>query len=178
MIYHKIINQSQISNIASHVFQLSFDDLRRHHLNINCHKVHMIPTNVIMTAISNTSLFMMCVSSCHATASSSFVFSLFMSHLENTIRAFFCCRHVANAFILSSSITHICGVGSHLEIHRFSTILYIFVLSFLFRGFAHVNLNINFLWIEKDITNQIAITRRIQIIISCILGFVYPELVV
>ncbi len=128
----------------------------------------------MITAINNTSLFIICVSSCPATASSSFLSSLFMSHLENTIRAFFCCRHVANAFILSSSMIHICGVGSHLDIHRFSTILYVFGLSFLFRGLAPVNLKINLLCIEKDIINQIVRTIKIHIIVGCIFGSVYP----
>ena len=173
--YHKIINQSQIQTIASHAFQLSLDDLIRHDpLNNISHTVDIIHTNVMITAINNTSLFIICVSSCHATASSSFLSSLFISHLENTIRAFFCCRHVANAFILSSSITHICGIGSHLDIHRFSTILYILGLSFLIRGLAPVNLKINLLWIEKDMINQIVKTTKIQIIVSCMFGSVYP----
>jgi hypothetical protein len=71
--YHKIINQIQINIIANPPFQLFLDDFIRHdHLISISHKVQIIPTNVMITAISNTSLLMMCVSSCHATASISF----------------------------------------------------------------------------------------------------------
>ncbi|OQB40929.1 MAG: hypothetical protein BWY04_01144 [candidate division CPR1 bacterium ADurb.Bin160] len=65
----------------------------------------------------------MCVSSCHATASISDLFNLFKIHLEKTIHQFLTFHQVAKAFKLSSSIIHIFGVASHLEIHKFSTIL-------------------------------------------------------
>ncbi|MDF1682760.1 MAG: hypothetical protein P1U46_03430 [Patescibacteria group bacterium] len=53
-------------------------------------------------------------------------------------------HHVANAFKLESSIIQIFGVTNHLEIHKFSTILYIFGSSFLVTSLAQVNQNIIF----------------------------------
>jgi len=50
------------------------------------------------------------------------------------------------------------GTASHLDIHRFSTILYTSGISFLVIGFAQANLNTICLWKKKEIIPQIKIT--------------------
>ena len=67
------------------------------------------PIYTTITAISLQSLFNMCVNSCQATASISFVSSLSISQVVNTIRESFSDRHVAKAFILLSWIIPIFG---------------------------------------------------------------------
>jgi hypothetical protein len=73
----------------------------------------------------------------------------------NAIHESFCLHHVANAFIHGSFIIAIFGIGSHLEIHKFSTILYTSGLSFLVIAFAHDNQNIISFCIRKDTIHQI-----------------------
>jgi hypothetical protein len=98
----------------------------------------------IVTSISIESLLMMCVNSCHATASISFLFRLFKSHLVKQIRESLALRHNAKAFIHSSSMIPIFGVGSQRVIQRFSTILYISGSSLLVTSLAQEKENIIF----------------------------------
>ena len=82
------------------------------------------------------------MSSCHATASISLLSNFSNSHEVKAIRESFCLRHVANAFIHDSCIMAILGIGSHFEMQRFSTILYISGFSFLVMGLAPDSPNI------------------------------------
>lgn len=81
---------------------------------------HMYTT---ITAISLQSLFAICVSSCHATASISLSSSLSINQVVNTTRESFSFRHVAKAFMLLSWMIPIFGVCIPFVIHKFSTIL-------------------------------------------------------
>lgn len=158
--YHNSKSHNHINgNMFHHFSFFEFQDI----LISICHNVHIIHTKTTIIIIISESLFMMCVNSCHATASISDLFSLFINHLENTIHQFFVFHHVANAFRLSSSIIHIFGVCSHLEIHKFSIILYISGFSFLVIGLAQVKLNIICLWKKNDIIHQIIIRGHSRI---------------
>ena len=102
----------------------------------------MAHTNTYATYISKESLFIRCVNSCQATASISLL-SKFCNNPEvKAIRESFCLHHVAKAFIHDSFIIAILGIGNHLDMHRFSTILYISGFSFLVMALAQDKLNI------------------------------------
>jgi len=117
--YHKIRNAIPMRGKTFH-----FHSLLRDLILISiCHIVAIAQTKTTTTTMSKESLLMICVSSCAATASISDLFSLLINHLEKTIRDFLGCRHIAKAFKLSSSSIQILGVGSHLEIQKFSIIL-------------------------------------------------------
>jgi hypothetical protein len=94
--------------------------------------------------MSNESLLMICVNSCHATASISFLSKLFISHLVKQTHESFILHQTAKAFIQLSSIIQILGVGNQRVIQRFSTILYSSGFSFLVSSLAHENENIIF----------------------------------
>jgi hypothetical protein len=85
--------------------------------------VPMAQINTLMMTMFLTSPFRICVNSCHATASISCFSRLSNNHVEKTTREFSGFHQVAKAFILSSSIIPILGIGMALEIQRFSTIL-------------------------------------------------------
>jgi hypothetical protein len=120
--YHRSNKPSHININIPHDLLSSLEDLPEDLIKI-CPNVPTIHTKTTIIIIIKESLFKICVNSCHATASISDLFNLFKSHLEKTIRPFFTFHQVANAFKLLSSIIHIFGVASHLEIHKFSTIL-------------------------------------------------------
>ena len=119
------------------------------------HTVEIIQIYTTITAMSLQSLLAICVSSCHATASISLLSKFCNSHEVKAIHESFCLHHVAKAFIHDSFIIAIFGICSHLEIHKFSTILYISGLSFLVIGLAPESQNITSFCKAKETTHQI-----------------------
>jgi hypothetical protein len=88
----------------------------------------------------------------------------------NAIHESFCLHHVANAFIQGSSIIAILGIGNHLEIHKFSTILYTSGFCLLVIALAQESQNIISFCKKKDIAHQainhININGNISIVLS------------
>ena len=147
MRYQSINKSNQINIIAALTSPHFESDLLRELilvqiLNRISHNHAIAHMKHIIVTISNQSLFTICVNSCHATASISALFIFSSIHLEKTIHDFLIFHHTANAFILESSSIQILGIGNHLDIQRFSTILYISGYSTLVIGTASVKENI------------------------------------
>lgn len=130
----------QINQISGINFNLDLSLFHQYipHLSMYDHMVDIIHIYTTITAMSLQSLFAICVSSCHATASISRSCNLSISHVVNTTQESFSLHHVAKAFILESWIIPILGVFIHCDMHRFSTMLYILGLSFLDNSLAPV----------------------------------------
>ena len=145
------------ANPKKNIHQLFFeeeDDEDVLLLIIICHTIDTAHTKTYATYINKESLFIRCVSSCHATASISFLFKFCNNPLVKATHESSCFRHVAKAFIPCSSIIAILGIGSHFVIHKFSTILYISGFSFLVTSLAPDNPNIISFCNKNDMIHQ------------------------